>query len=125
LFKHSKENGFTLFEVVALVAIMVVVFAFGAPKYISSIQDTHNANIDIMVSNIKIWSSEQAIHNLRYEGNMRYPLPNLVKIKNVMSNGISVKWDDSFPEQWNYVAGGGIHFEGDGTYLEIIPIYID
>ena len=77
-----------------------------------------------MVSNIKIWSSEQAIYNLRHEGNMRYPLPDSVKIKDVMS-GPSVKWDDSYSEQWNYIAGGGIHFEGDGTHLDVIPTYID
>ena len=125
MFKPTTENGFTLFEIVALVAIMAVVFAFGAPKYISSIRDTHNANIDIMVSNIKIWSTEQAIYNLRNEGHMKYPSPNSVKIDKVMTNGRIVKWDDSQGEQWNYIAGGGIYFEGDGTYLDIIPIYVN
>ena len=124
LFKPTKENGFTLFEIVGLVAIMALVFAFGAPKYISCINDTHNANIDIMVSNIKIWSSEQAIYNLRNEGRMRYPLPKSVKIKEVMRNGKIGNWDDSQEEQWIYIAGGGIYFEGDGIYLDVIPIYI-
>lgn len=104
---------------------MAIVFAFGAPKYISSIQNTHNANIDIMISNIKIWSTEQAIYNLRNEGHMRYPLPKSVKINEVMCKGKIVKWDDSQDEQWNYIAGGGIQFEGDGTYLDVIPIYIN
>lgn len=125
MFNPVKESGFTLFELVALVVILVVVFAFGAPRYIECIHSTHNANIEIMVNNIKIWSSEKALCNLRNEGIMKYPLPNSVKINDVMSDDNNIKWDDTAEENWKYIAGGGIQLEGDGTYLDVIPIYIN
>lgn len=104
---------------------MGLVFAFGTPKYIEIIHDTHNSNIDRMVGVLKIWSTEQAIENLNESGYYFYPLPDNTKIKNVFVEDELVKWDDSDPLNWKYVAGGGIQISGDGSYFEVRPIYIN
>ena len=104
---------------------MFLIFIFGTPKYIGFIHATHNANIDLMVGTVKIWSSEQALESLRDEGSMAYPLPNSIKIDNVVKEGNFKKWDDSNPNKWEYIAGGGIELIGDGSYLKVRPIYIN
>ena len=126
LFKQSNKScGFTLFDIVAIVAIMGLVFAFGAPKYLECIRNTHNSNINIMVGTIKIWSVKHAINSFNKEGKGRYPLPSSTTIKNVIEDGQLTKWDDSDSSNWKYLAGGGIDIEGDGTYFVAKPIYIN
>lgn len=125
MFEYHEPRGFTLFEIVALTLIMGIVFAFGTPKYIKIIHDTHNSNIDRMVGIVKIWSAEQAIENLHESGNYVYPLPNNAKIINVIKEGKLGKWDDSDPSNWSYVAGGGIQISGDGSYFDVRPVYIN
>ena len=76
MFKHrNNSSGFALFEIVAIIAIMGLVFAFSTPKYLEVIRNVHNSNINIMVATIRIWSANQAVNNFNNSGSINYPLP--------------------------------------------------
>lgn len=125
MFKNNNSSGYTLFEVVAIVFIMAIVFAIGTPKYLKCIRDVHNSNINIMVGTIKIWSAEQAVDNFNHAGRPKYPLPKATTIDKILTDRNPIKWDDTDPSYWKYLAGGGIEIEGDGTYFKAKPIYIN
>jgi len=120
-----NSDGFTLIELVVIVVIMGIIFGLGTPKYINLIKETHNSNIELMVSTIRSWSYMQAVDNLNNTGDYVYPLPKIATIENVINEGSLPNWDVTDPTYWQYRAGGGISISGDGTFIKIQPIYIN
>jgi len=121
----KKESGFTLIEIVVIVTVMGIIVAIGLPKYIDVVNDTHNANINMVVGSVRSWSYMQAVDNFNLSGDNIFPDPSTATIENVVLDGELINWDDSNPLYWKYVAGGGINISGDGTYFSVKPVYVN
>ena len=104
--KISRENGFTLIELVLVIAILGILAAVAVPAYSNIVNDAHQANMDAvegsMRSAVTMWASDELMNN----GVYAYPPTATVTIPNMIENGEINDWV-SGAGTWTYTPTGG------------------
>ncbi len=97
----KREQGFTLIELIVVIAIIGVLAAVAVPAFINVVDDAQLANMEAvegtMRSAVTMWASDQ----LMTVGTYQYPTAAQVTIAAMTETGSIPDWTDG-PGTWTY-----------------------
>ncbi len=111
----KREQGFTLIELIVVIAIIGVLAAVAVPAFINVVDDAHEANMDAvegtMRSAVTMWASDNLMNN----GTFLYPTAAQVTIAAMTETGVINDWSDDGAGVWTYASG----IVGTLTYVQV------
>ncbi len=101
----NNEHGFTLIELIVVIAIIGILAAVAVPAFLNVVETAHEANIDAVSGVVNSAVMLAASDSLATNGVWRTPTAAQVTIAN-MAQEISGDWSDA-AGVWTYAPTGG------------------
>ena len=101
-----NEQGFTLIELIVVIAIIGILAAVAVPAFLNVVETAHEANIDAVAGVVSSGVVLAASDSLATNGVWRTPLATQVTIAN-MAQEVSSDWSDNGAGVWTYAPTSG------------------
>ena len=102
----NNEHGFTLIELIVVIAIIGILAAVAVPAFLNVVETAHEANIDAVSGVVSSAVMLAASDSLATNGVWRTPLATQVTIAN-MAQEVSSDWSDNGAGVWTYAPTSG------------------
>ena len=96
-----NEQGFTLIELIVVIAIIGILAAVAVPAFLNVVETAHEANVDAVAGVVSSGVVLSASDSLATNGVWRTPLATQVTIA-LMAQEVSSDWSDNGAGVWTY-----------------------
>lgn len=120
----KREQGFTLIELIVVIAIIGILAAVAVPAFINVVDNAHEANVDAVEGVMKSAAVMYASNQLLIGNDYTYPLTATFTIEDFTEDEAINDWTDVAGGVWIYTpTGSTLTYTSDGSGYSIAKVY--